>query len=387
MSVFGGCNDVMASNYTCIVCAALLQILSDVISQVWAFSLAFDGSTHQGMSYLDVRVRFVWLGVLYNFHLMAIPLFVRHTGENLFRVLQKFLDALLEDSWKHTCIRVSTDGARNMIGRVQGLVSRVQQVCSLDILQIWCGLHQLDLVMQRVYKPALESEFYSVLTALIGHLRQQQSLIGEMQSTCPKVADTRWVSMFLSTKWLCIKRHRLLLHLDERKPACAPTKLWWVFLHAVNAFATEADLVFTALQGLTTLISQQQVLLAGLIDTYCQMSGMEGPLDEEQISAMMATEPIERSGSFVVSHGKVRLFLDGLGMWVIETMQELELVLESDEISRLCSGVGKLFVTTADGINKIAALHNKNDAVLPPVLPCELAAIDMRKFVTIIQKQ
>jgi hypothetical protein len=114
------------------------------------------------------------------------------------------------------------------------------------------------------------------------------------------------------------------------------------------------------------------------------MSGMEGPLDEEQICAMMAMEPIERNGSFVISHGKVRLFLDRLGMWVIETMQELELVLESDEISHLCTGVGKLFVTAADGINKIAALHNKNDAVLPPVLPCELAAIDMRQFVTII---
>jgi hypothetical protein len=108
--------------------------------------------------------------------------------------------------------------------------------------------------MQWVYKPALESEFYSVMTALIGHLHWQQSLIGEMQSTCPKVADTCWVSMFLLTKWLCIKRHCLLLHLDERKPACAPTKLWWVFLHAVNAFATEVNLGFTALQGLTTLI-------------------------------------------------------------------------------------------------------------------------------------
>jgi hypothetical protein len=84
MSVCGGCNDVMASNYTHIVCAALLQILSDVLSQVWAFSLAFDGSTHQGMSYLDVWVHFVWLGVLYNYHLMAIPLFDQHTGENLF---------------------------------------------------------------------------------------------------------------------------------------------------------------------------------------------------------------------------------------------------------------------------------------------------------------
>ena len=54
MSVFGGCSDVVASNYTCIVCAHSLQIISDIMQQTWEFTLAFDGSTHQGMSYLDV---------------------------------------------------------------------------------------------------------------------------------------------------------------------------------------------------------------------------------------------------------------------------------------------------------------------------------------------
>ena len=54
MSVFGGCSDVMASNYIHIVCVHSLQILSDRMQQSWAFTLAFDGSTYQGMSYLDV---------------------------------------------------------------------------------------------------------------------------------------------------------------------------------------------------------------------------------------------------------------------------------------------------------------------------------------------
>ena len=59
MSVFGGCSDVVASNYTCIVSANSLQILSDIVQQTWAFTLAFDGSTHQGMSYLDVEQDFI----------------------------------------------------------------------------------------------------------------------------------------------------------------------------------------------------------------------------------------------------------------------------------------------------------------------------------------
>jgi hypothetical protein len=55
VSVFGECSDVAASNYTHIVCAHSLQLLSDIMQQTWAFTLAFDGSTHQGMSYFDVQ--------------------------------------------------------------------------------------------------------------------------------------------------------------------------------------------------------------------------------------------------------------------------------------------------------------------------------------------
>ena len=79
MSVYGGCRDVVASYYTRVVCADALQILSDVLKEVWDFSIAVDGSTHQGISYMDVRVRFHWKGELLNFHLMAIPLYEQHT--------------------------------------------------------------------------------------------------------------------------------------------------------------------------------------------------------------------------------------------------------------------------------------------------------------------
>ena len=54
ISVFGGCSDVVESNYTCIVCTHSLQIISDIMQQTWAFTLPFDGSTHQEMTYLDV---------------------------------------------------------------------------------------------------------------------------------------------------------------------------------------------------------------------------------------------------------------------------------------------------------------------------------------------
>ena len=383
ISLYGGCSDVVASNYTRFVCAYALQILSDVLETTWAFSIALDGSTHQGLSYLDLRVRFQLKGKLFNFHLMAIPLFERHTGANMFDVLVRFMDAVVRD-WRRRCIAVSTDGARSMTGRVQGVVTRIQQVCTRGLIRVWCGLHQLDLVMQRVFKPALEGDFYGTLTALIGHLRRQANLIAEMRSTCPKLSDVRWVSMDSTATWMVEKRARVRRHLDEKKPACAPGIVWWIYLHAMQAFAREAKAAFISMQGLTTIVSEQRARLDQLIDTYCRMSGMQGPLLPEQIDDIVALQPAETSGSFIVTHESVRSSLDGLGLWLMEQLDTLD----SDDLRFLLGSIGKLFVQAADGISQIVFERDEsNEAAtkLPPVLPRELCQIDMRQFVKLLQ--
>ena len=79
--------------------------------------------------------------------------------------------------------------------------SRPCSACSPGLIQIWCGLHQLDLVMQKVFKPAFEDKFYSTLTSLIGSLCCQLNLVAEMLSTCPKVATTQWISRYSITQW------------------------------------------------------------------------------------------------------------------------------------------------------------------------------------------
>ena len=101
---------------------------------------------------------------------MAIPLFERHSGENMFLVLQRLFDAVFSESWRSRCICVSSDGAKNMTGCLQGLVTRISNECSPGLIRIWCGLHQLDLVMQSVYEAAYNRQFYSTPTGLIGYL-------------------------------------------------------------------------------------------------------------------------------------------------------------------------------------------------------------------------
>lgn len=119
LASMGSCSDVKAATYARFACALNLQKLSEILGLVWAFSVAMDMSTHMGTSYLDIRVRFHLFGTIRNFHLLAIPLFERHTGLAMFEAAAKCLDVLCSE-WRDLIIGISTDGERKMTGRIQG---------------------------------------------------------------------------------------------------------------------------------------------------------------------------------------------------------------------------------------------------------------------------
>jgi hypothetical protein len=83
--------------------------------------------------------------------------------------------------------------------------------------------------------------FYSTLTGVIGHFRQQQKLVADMKYTCPTVASMCWLSLVHVMKWLSKHPDALIRHLDEKAPACAPPPSWWVLLLAVEALMAPVD--------------------------------------------------------------------------------------------------------------------------------------------------
>ncbi|KAH6600273.1 hypothetical protein BASA50_002449 [Batrachochytrium salamandrivorans] len=236
--------------------------------------------------------------------------------------------------------------------------------------------------MQQVFKSALDDDFYSTLTAVIGHLRRQQNLVATMRSMCPKVADTRWVSMDSVSTWLTTNIIALLEHFDTKKPHCTPDKTWWLFLLSVKAFAQESMLVFTSMQGLTTLLSQQRAKLLGLIDTYCRMTNMTGPHSDEKLASIDHSNA-EVYGGFVLTYANSFAYIESLGLWAVETIS----VLEQAEVDKLVPAVARLFVKATNGIQGIVserdAQNNAGDE-LPPVLPKQLVKLDMRAFSVIV---
>ena len=71
------------ASYARVVCSLNLQTFRDLPARVWTFSVAMDISTHMATSYLDIRMRLLWEGLILNFHRLAIPMFSLHTAEQI----------------------------------------------------------------------------------------------------------------------------------------------------------------------------------------------------------------------------------------------------------------------------------------------------------------
>lgn len=94
------------------------------------------------------------------------------------------------------------------------------------------------------------------------------------------------------------------------------------------------------------------------------------------------TQPAERSGRIVLTHEHVRSFPGGLRIWAIETLQMFNV----NTLCQLVACVAKLFVEAADSIaDTVCELNDLNEAShyekVPPVLPAELALVDMSSLV------
>ena len=58
--------------------------------------------------------------------MVEIPVYERHTGEYMLKLLKLFLDVVPSDTWSNKYVALSTDGARSMTERVQYLVTFIQ---------------------------------------------------------------------------------------------------------------------------------------------------------------------------------------------------------------------------------------------------------------------
>lgn len=159
----------------------------------WAYSVALDGASNRGNSYIDVCLRFAAKEKIHNVNGLVIPIQDPHTEECVYEIVKQFLEGVLGAVWKDKLLSIANDGAKNMNGMASGAVARFENVAHSGFFHLWCAAHQLDLVVQHSMSGLFQDEFRSPLNALIAHLRRQYTLCPEIGTTCPTVAETHWL--------------------------------------------------------------------------------------------------------------------------------------------------------------------------------------------------
>jgi hypothetical protein len=97
-----------------------------------------------------------------------------HTGDIMSTMVSKFLTVPCPN-WTIRLLGLTSDGARNMTGHVVGVVTRFNAAMHSDcsLIQTWCGVHQLDFIMEDIMSNVIKERFFSVMTGFITHLTRQ----------------------------------------------------------------------------------------------------------------------------------------------------------------------------------------------------------------------
>ncbi|RLN68932.1 hypothetical protein BBJ28_00014734 [Nothophytophthora sp. Chile5] len=213
---------------------------------------------------------------------------------------------------------------------------------------------------------------FRMLSGLLG-----DTLISDMQTTCPKVADTRWLSMFSVVDWLWANGFCVREHMKATGATCNPNLVWWVFLGAMREVAKAANKVFVSLQGHEKLVQQQHERFVDLYTEVMDDTGVIGPLATEEINNL-DQELHEVSGSFAISHGKAATCINGLGVWVCDQFP----MLPTEQQSSVIRAVARLCVVSCNNIYPL--IENRSESV--PVNPKALVSTPMPDFAALVAK-
>ncbi|KAI2492556.1 hypothetical protein MHU86_22007 [Fragilaria crotonensis] len=406
MGHLGSVSDGEVAQLCRIVCAINLQYLKELFKKVWAFSIGLDAGNNAGSSYLDIRMRCLFKGDIQNLHLLAIPMRERHTGEYQANLVVSLLDVLALN-WRHQLIGIATDGASTMTGSIKGTCTRLSNECHSRVFRIWCGAHQLDLVMKRAFNRLCNEKFLDTLTSVTGHLRRQQNLIADMKSTCPMFVTTRWLSMGKLLKWLIDKRLRLLQHFNEKKPACTPSIDWWIVVAVIYPLVQRVETTFVKIQGMNTLVCEQKSQLSRLVYDLQARTNVNGPMTAEDHARLFPPTVEEQAlvsefffyNSYYVTRIKTAEAIEEAGMMVqteLDKLKEDGGIATGSPYHGVLKAVSTFALTIVEGVTKIVAeqgVVEDDDAArrvvdeIPPVLPVDLCSMAPRAFSAILQNQ
>eukprot|EP00171_Calliarthron_tuberculosum_P023835 IDg23835t1 len=113
--------------------------------------------------------------------------------------------------------------------------------------------------------------------------------------------------------WFAKHRDSLMGHFEDKAPACTPPPMWWILLMSVQAFMKPVDICFRSMQGHTTIISEQYIMLENLVFNLKCLVEVDGPLPAEDVITLSADVQRVTRESYSVTRESIRNFIADLG--------------------------------------------------------------------------
>lgn len=371
-----GLNDYEVGKMVRVNVGANLQVLSDVLNddEVWAFSLAGDGTTHYGVSYFDIRIRLCVRGVLFNVHLVCVPFFERHTAANICQMVCKLLDSL-SAKWRSKLISISTDGENTMTGWIGGFVTLMDHEATNELLRIWCPPHQMDLIIRDATVNIDDGRFAKKIHEFTVSLRLQSNLHREMRSKCPKDTN-RWAHFQAQLQWLLGHRVRLTQWAADR-PNLSPPATYWVIAAGINPLAKACNGTLITLQHRDMVLSQQTAEIELLVQTLML-----------QVDIFQAGTDSTASDEQFLEDAQWRVTLEAVKVHVFDqgsAIKGMYLSLDHDSQVDVLHQIGRYALRLVKGLSLVQAERDyRNNAAAqtaPPVFPLQLLQLRTSQFI------
>jgi len=375
-----GINDMMVGKFVRSLVASNLQRISDLMSHssVWAFSFAGDSSTHRGNSFFDMRVRFCHRAVLANLHLVAIPMFDRHTAQIIFTMVCKFMDALLPP-WRAKLISVASDGENTMTGRHSGLVTRLCAAAENHVLRIWCPPHQIDLVTKRAAEGINDGQWVKFAYTYSVYLRAQNNLITAMNIKCPKKTN-RWVHLGRLLTFYKTYRRAIIAYTIDNRADNVPTDSFWVITYSISPAINKVNTTFAVLQNRALLLAQQEEFIETLVSNLVAMFSVESMADVVEEDGAQPDEHLV-VGAYRVPRAALLNYVEDQGSFPMQCYERLD----DDEKAGVLEQIASYAIELVKGISAVKAERDGSNrpcvSNAPPVLPGQLVKLRHGIFV------
>jgi hypothetical protein len=152
------------------------------------------------------------------------------------------------------------------MGHVNDVQVRMVRCAEFKVVQIWCALHQLDLVVHVAINEVDGGTCLKTAYTLSTYLRKQSNLITEMGETCPRKTN-RWLALGSVFKFYITHAPRIVAFLNERReqvgnivlPILTPS--WWLLTYAFAPVIAIIIETVVKLQARDLVIYQQRQLL------------------------------------------------------------------------------------------------------------------------------